>query len=198
MGRSETIEQLRAGVPAKGTIRVDERPSDDFESSHDPHAPRESLKDRLWLWELFAWFLCSSGLVAIAVILAVSQDRPMPTWTARATKDGASFTVTVNSVISIFSTLVKSTLLIPCVASLHQLKWMWFKEERPLADIAKFESAGKGPLGALQLIWTLRGRALACLGAFIVIASLGIDFTLQQLVTYPLRPSDQGFGTVGE
>lgn len=161
-----------------------------MDSSELPKHQKAPLTDRLWLFELFAWILCAIGLAAIAAILAVTEGKPVPDWSIERT--GTKLTVTINSVIALFSTLVKSTLLIPVVASLHQLKWMWFKEERPLAHITAFESAGKGPLGSLMLIWTLRGRALACLGAFIVIASLGVDFTLQQLVTYPLRATARG------
>lgn len=160
-------------------------------------ALKEPLKDRLWLFEVFAWLLCALGLAAIAIILGVTQGKPIPTWSTTDKHTGIKFEVTINSVISLFSTLVKSTLLIPVIASLHQLKRIWFKEERPLAHVSIFEGAGKGPLGSAVLIWTLRGKALACLGAFIVIASLGVDFTLQQLVTYPLRPTERGVATIG-
>ena len=196
-GDAETMDSHYAERDSKIQPRVEERPRDDIELQDSSQTTREPLKDRLWLWELFAWLICALGLAAIAIILAVTEGEPIPTWTARASPQGRSFTVTVNSVISLFSTLVKSTLLIPVVASLHQLKWIWFKEERPLTHVTVFEGAGKGPLGSVMLIWTLRGRALACLGAFIVIASLGIDFTLQQLVTYPFRATPIGNGTIG-
>lgn len=125
---------------------------------------REPLKDRLWLFEVFAWCLSAPGLAAIAVILVVTEDKQIPTWSRKDPRTCVNFEVTINSVTSLFSTLLKSTLLIPVVASLHQLKWLWFKEERPLADVSMFEGAGKGPLGVVMLIWQLRGRAVACLG----------------------------------
>jgi hypothetical protein len=178
-------------------VRMKEVSQETFRADDQAPPLKEPISDRLWLFELFAWVLCASGLIAIAIILAVTQNRPIPTWRAHEKRTGVSFTVTINSVISLFGTLVKSTLLIPVVASLHQLKWIWFKDERPLAHVKVFEGAGKGPLGSLMLIWTLRGRALACLGAFITIASLGVDFTLQQLVTYPLRPAEKGQGIIG-
>jgi hypothetical protein len=160
-------------------------------------SPPESLVDRLWLFELLAWIICASGLIGLAITLAVTQNHPIPQWTAQRSGSNVKLTVTINSVISIFSTLIKSTLLIPVVASLHQLKWIWFKEDRPLADVKLFEGAGKGPLGSVILFWRLRGKSLACLGAIITIASLGVDFTLQQLVTYPLRPAERGVAQVG-
>jgi hypothetical protein len=168
------------------------------QESQSPQVAKESIWEKLWIFELVAWLFCALGLLAIVVILRTTEGEPMPTWTTDDRRTGVRFTVTINSVISIFSTLVKSTLLIPVVASLHQLKWLWFKEERPLADVAVFEASSRGPLGSLVLIWSLRGRALACLGAFIIIASLGIDFSLQQLVTYPLRPAPRGVGAVGK
>ncbi|KIW00387.1 uncharacterized protein PV09_08096 [Verruconis gallopava] len=193
----ETSSQAVSDPALKEPItRENELLRDNFELGDHPVSKEEPLKDRLWLFEVFSWLLCTLGLVAIAIILSVTQDKPVPSWTAHNRHTGVKFTVTINSVISLFSTLVKSTLLIPVVASLHQLKWIWFKDERPLAHIKMFEGAGKGPLGSVILIWTLRGRALACLGAFIVIASLGVDFTLQQLVTYPLRPAERGSAAV--
>lgn len=160
------------------------------------HGARPSLMSRLWLFECFAWILCATGLAAIAIILAVTQDKPVPNWTIQSSYVKTKFTVTINSVIALFSTLIKSTLLVPVVASLHQLKWLHFRQEHPLADFKKFDSAGKGPLGSAILIWSLRGRRLACLGAFLTLAALGLDFTLQQLVTYPLRPSPVGDASI--
>ena len=75
-------------------------------------------------------------------------------------------------------------------ASLGQLKWIWFQGGHPLSHFAAFDSAARGPLGSVILLWTLRGRRLACLGALIVVASLAIDFALQALILYPLRPVD--------
>lgn len=168
-------------------------PSDDSGSSEDS---RPSIASRLWLFECFAWLLCVIGIAGIVIILAVEQDKPVPNWTLQSRYVKTKFTVTINSVIALFSTLIKSTLLIPVVASLHQLKWLHFREEHPLADFKKFDSAGKGPLGSAVLIWSLRGKRLACLGAFLTLAALGLDFTLQQLVTYPLRPAPVGVARI--
>jgi hypothetical protein len=171
------------------------------EVSHEdvPSTPaKESIVDRFWLFELFAWAICASGLIAIAIILRLYQGKPMPTWSHEDKRTGIKFGLTINAVISLFGTLVKSTLLIPVVAGLHQLKWLWFQEERPLAHMKMFEGAGKGPLGSLILMWSLRGRSLSCLGAVIVVASLGVDFSLQQLVSFPLRPAARGDATVGK
>ncbi|KIV76897.1 hypothetical protein PV11_08747 [Exophiala sideris] len=38
----------------------------------------------------------------------------------------------------------------------------------------------------------MRGRGLACLGAFITLATLAVDFSIQSLVSYPARPLEVG------
>jgi hypothetical protein len=201
---SQFAREKNMEIPAHDTDakmpleRSEERANSGQESNGTVAATVPSLKDRLWLFELLAWALCASGLIAIVIILLVIQNKPMPSWTAQRKGSDSKLTVTINSVISIFGTLIKSTLLIPVVASLHQLKWVWFRNDRPLADVKLFEGAGKGPLGSAIMIWTFRGKSLACFGAFITIASLGMDFTLQQLVTYPLRPTAAGVATLGK
>ena len=75
--------------------------------------------------------------------------------------------------IFLFATIFKAALLLPVAEGLGQLKWNWFRKPRPLADITIFDSASRGPRGALQLI--LKGRLLSTLGAFLVITTLVID-----------------------
>lgn len=154
------------------------------------------MVEKWWLFEFFAWFLGTIGLIAIVIILRTTEGKPTPNWYIKSKYSSVKLTVTINSVISLFSTLIKSTLLIPVIAGMSQLKWVWFRKGHHLSDYQRFDSAAKGPLGSLILIWKFRGASLACLGAFLVIASLGLDFAFQQLVTYPLRSVIVANGTV--
>lgn len=66
-----------------------------------------------------------------------------------------------------------------------QLKWRWFKENRPLQDIVIYDSASRGPLGALTLIYLLGLRhPLSSIGALITIFMLVIDPFAQQIIRY--------------
>jgi hypothetical protein len=149
----------------------------------------ERWMEKLWLFEIFALVISTLALIGLIILLRVTNGNTVPNWTIR-TKHTKPVTVTINSVISIFSTAVKSTVLIPVAAAMGELKWMWFSSGHRLTDIQVFESAARGPLGAIIMLWSFRGRSLACLGAVIILSSLALDFGFQQLVTYPLRPVD--------
>lgn len=153
--------------------------------------------EKLWLFEIIALFISLIALIAIVIILRVTEGKRVPTWQIKP-KHTKALTVTINSVISIFSTIVKSTVLIPVIAAMGELKWMWFRDDHRLTDFQVFDSAAKGPLGAALMLWTFRGRNLACLGAIIIIGSLALDFAFQQLVTFPLRPVYVGQATIRE
>ena len=168
----------------------------------EPQAPKVSLYERLlekmWLFEFFALTVSLLAMIGMILLLVFTKGSPPPVWEIRPphTKPLA---VTLNSVLSIFSTLVKSTVLIPVVASLGELKWLWFRKGRSLGDMQVYDGAAKGPLGALAMLWVFRAKTLACLGAIIIIGSLTLDFAFQQLVTYPLRPFDTSAGaTIGK
>ncbi|ETI27489.1 hypothetical protein G647_09680 [Cladophialophora carrionii CBS 160.54] len=152
------------------------------------------VADEYWLLEWLGVFLAFGSIAGIAALLGWRNGRPSPNWhwTIGRGHHTKEVSITINTIISLFSTAFKSGLLIPVSASLGQLKWIWFQGGRPLSHFAAFDSAARGPLGSVVLLWTLRGRRLACLGALIIIASLAVDFALQALVIYPLRPVDIG------
>jgi hypothetical protein len=162
--------------------------SDDGSGSPIP-SQAMTMAEKWWIFEIFAWLLGTIGLIAIIIILRSTEGKPIPDWKIGDERlPTPPLAVNINSVISIFSTLVKSTLLIPVVAGMSQLKWVWFRNGHRMSDFQVFDAANKGPLGSVILLWKFRGRNLASLGAFIVIASLGLDFAFQQLVVYPPRP----------
>jgi hypothetical protein len=146
----------------------------------------EGMMEKMWLFEFFALVVCVLAMLGIVIMLLVVQGHPAPNWEIRPPKT-KPLRLTLNSVVSIFSTIVKSTVLIPVVASLGELKWLWFRKGQPLSDVTVYDSAAKGPLGSIMMLWAFRGRNLSCLGALIVIGSLALDFGFQQLITYPLE-----------
>ncbi|OAL21747.1 hypothetical protein AYO22_07689 [Fonsecaea multimorphosa] len=169
---------------------VPENPPPDSEKGIQTTSPNRDLKSKLlnaveryWLFEFFGWTLALGCLVGTIALLAVHNGREAPTWTLHVGRGRyrKTFGLTINTIISVFATAFNSGLLIPVAASISQLKWIWFqKGRRPLAHFQKFESASRGPLGSLILLWTLR--------AVIVIAALGTGFSFQALVVYPLQP----------
>jgi hypothetical protein len=193
---------------AKSTaIQINEYPDSDHEKTPSSHGSSTDLSpkpskyerwvERLWLFEIFALVISTLALLGLVILLQVTNGEKVPNWTIRP-KHTKAFTVTINSVISIFSTLVKSTVIIPVAACMGELKWLWFNAGHSLTDIQVFDSAARGPLGAVIMLWSFRGRSLACLGAVVILAGLSLDFGFQQLVTYPLRPVTIDAATVRE
>jgi hypothetical protein len=104
----------------------------------------------LWEWTAeIAWVVFSVlMLIALVVVLKRFDGVPMPRWSAG---------VTLNTVIALLSTLARSAFIIPCIESVSQLKWVWFRRERPLGDLQVFDEASRGPWGSIKLLFVTRG-----------------------------------------
>lgn len=129
---------------------------------------------------VFSSFLC---LVTIIAFLMTIEGRPLANWRIGSTE------ISPNTVISIASTLMKASILLPLAQGISQLKWTYFQESaRPLANIQTFDNASRGPWGAMILLFRVRGRALnATLGAILTILTLALDPFNQQILAYPVR-----------
>ena len=106
-------------------------------------------------------------MVTIVGVILPYQDQPLPHW---------PYDVSINTLISILIAIVKAAVLFVVAEGLSQLKWTWFRRERPLQDMTRFDVASRGPWGGLRLLLSLRGRDLvASVGAAVTIASIAID-----------------------
>jgi len=133
-----------------------------------------------WLWEILGAFISMTAIIAIVAILASHDGGPLSEW---------NYSITLNSLISLFATVAKAALLLPVGQVLGQLKWIWFHQRaRRLDHLQTFDDASRGPWGALQLLYSTRGKArLAAWGAIITLAALAIDPFAQQVITYESR-----------
>jgi hypothetical protein len=87
-----------------------------------------------------------------------------------------------NSLVAIFSTIAKSSLLFPLAECMGQLKWAYFEKPRSATYLQSFDSASRGPWGAVQLLWQVKGRAvLASVGAFVTVLLLAFEPFAQQV-----------------
>ncbi|RDI82398.1 hypothetical protein Vi05172_g7748 [Venturia inaequalis] len=161
--------------------------------------------DTWYLWEIGGIIGSAACICAIIGLLASLNGKKLPVWGATTPEKivgGTSIpsktvNVTLNSVISWISTVGKIAILIPITKGLGQLKWVWFAEkERQLADLETFDGATRGLTGSAKLLWKLRGRQFAVIGAIAMILALGFDPFIQNLVHYdtvympdPDRPS---------
>jgi len=127
-----------------------------------------------WWAEAVYCILVVASLLAIVATVYPYDGHPMPQWPYR---------LSINTLIAIFTTILKATMLIITAEGLSQLKWVWFSRPRPLQDLTRYDMASRGPWGALRLLWTLRGRdVVSSIGAFATVAALVIDPFTQQVV----------------
>jgi hypothetical protein len=106
---------------------------------------------RVWWAELLCCILVIGSLAGLIITLRVHERRSIPEW---------PYGLTINSVISLFTLVLKSSALVVACEGISQLKWSWFGKTRPLKDIAAYDDASRGLWGAARLIWTLKHRHL--------------------------------------
>lgn len=191
-----------AGLPAQSASRVS-RSASHFPGTAvlPPRAPPKqahmtlkSLYDRFftdwWLWEILALFLSLSTFAALVVILSVYNGRNV----AQLPRG-----ISLNAIVSILSTISKSSLIFSISATISQFKWLLFSgRTRQLKDLQLYDDASRGPLGSSLLLLSEKGlyvgsrvhivlllisqSSWASIGALITILVLALDPFFQQLI----------------
>ncbi|KAL2832742.1 hypothetical protein BJY01DRAFT_253764 [Aspergillus pseudoustus] len=134
-----------------------------------------------WFYEILATVFSVGCFVSIVGILAAFDGKPTPTF---------AYSLTLNTVISILATASKASLIFMISECTGQLKWLWFYkggDRKPLNGMQLFDSASRGPLGALMVLFQHKGGSLVSLGALIMLLSTPYDAFVQQILTYPIR-----------
>jgi hypothetical protein len=94
------------------------------------------------------WLGSALALTGMVILLAECDQKPIFSWHG----------VSLNTIISILSTASKAWLLLTVDAAISQWKWILFSHDRRiLNDFGVIDSASRGPLGSLKLLWKLRG-----------------------------------------
>ncbi|KAF4467491.1 hypothetical protein FALBO_5628 [Fusarium albosuccineum] len=147
----------------------------------------------VWRLELLLLLLAYALLAAIVLILKYYDHREQPRWgTSGETTGGDSDTddgswLTLNTLIAVLATVLRTVLAFIAFEILAQLKWDWVSAcFRPLGDLQLFDDASRGIYGSLRLLPVLTLRQPLALGAIVVaVISLGIGpITQQTLRTY--------------
>lgn len=103
---------------------------------------------RAWLLEVLSIVGSSFSLLGMIILLAQYDGKPIFSW----------YGVNLNTIVSILSTASKGCLLLAVDAAVSQWKWIMFSSNRQtLIKFSAIDSASRGPLGSLQLLWRLRG-----------------------------------------
>ncbi|KAI1342765.1 hypothetical protein F5Y15DRAFT_370761 [Xylariaceae sp. FL0016] len=137
---------------------------------------------RPWRAEL-AWTLVSiCFLVATMAVLIACDGKSEPV---------LPWGVSINVVVSIFTTACKASFAFPILEGLSQMKWNWLSEghPRPLDDMRAYDQASRGAYGCLGLLRRARGgyRFLVIISTFILTTSIATEALMQSAVSYSLR-----------
>ncbi|KAL5000849.1 hypothetical protein BDV10DRAFT_199783 [Aspergillus recurvatus] len=168
---------------AQGLSQDDDRNSEAEDTPSSTSTVDETLEEQSVGLKISEWFILevlaivvsAGALITLVAVLATYDRKPQPNW----------YYMSLNSLISWLSTISKACILFFVSEALGQSKWVWFaQEERPIRNIRTFDSASRGPYGALELIWTLRGRHFAVVGSVAVVLALAFDPFAQNLVQY--------------
>ncbi|KAK8096014.1 hypothetical protein PG999_014036 [Apiospora kogelbergensis] len=109
-------------------------------------------------------------------VLYPNRDMPLP---------NLPFHVSINTVVSILSTILKACAAFILAEGISDSKWKWFRNDKPLHDLVVFDNASRGPWGCLKLLIALRRmHPVASLGAALAILVLVLDPFTQQLLHY--------------
>lgn len=114
-----------------------------------PRLPRSSfdISDEWWLLEIGGWLVSFLIVIALFVSLKSYNGRALPEW---------PLNITLNSLISLCTTVFKGTLLIPIAGGISQLKWLLFRRTQALQEMEFYDNASRGPYGSAQFLFSSR------------------------------------------
>lgn len=143
-----------------------------------------------WWWEAGALLVAIANIAAILVVLAHTNNKFVADW---------EFSIQPASLIAVFSTIAKASLLVPLASCLSQLKWKYFENPRPLGHMQTFDDASRGPWGSAVLLWETKGTAawLASAGASLTILLLAFGPFTQQVIQFEPRNRTMRYGIGG-
>ncbi|KAF6815976.1 hypothetical protein CSOJ01_03245 [Colletotrichum sojae] len=132
-------------------------------------------RSTLWAWKLEFMMLLVSILAfgSLVAFLVTFDNRGLP-------DELFLHFINLSTVVTVFSLIIRSTLVFIGAEVIGQARWSWMKKPRPLRDLEHFSNASKGAWGSLKLLLTRCRPTMAALGAVVVLASSLVDVFLQQ------------------
>ncbi|KAF5007531.1 hypothetical protein FDECE_6122 [Fusarium decemcellulare] len=131
-----------------------------------------------WLLELGSLAASLALFVGIIIIFLNINNKPRSDWT---------FFISLNSVVSVLTTLCSALMMHGVSEFIGQLKWLHFKSRpRKLVNFEKFDEASRGPMGSFKFLYGVRLN-LATVGALVTIARLAFSPLAQEVIDYPER-----------
>lgn len=188
---SHNESKPKSGTPFVGVAEKSD--TVDLRQSHQRSIRSPIIRGWTWL-VTDSWAMEYTGLAiaiatmgAIGAILGIFNGRPLSDW---------PYSLNLSTILSIFATVLKGSMLLPVCACLGQLKWSWYHHtSKRLDDFEVFDAASRGPLGAVVLLYRLRFWHLASIGSLVTLLALASDAFIQQSLIFPEK-SVQGIATI--
>ncbi|KAK0653111.1 hypothetical protein B0T16DRAFT_455420 [Cercophora newfieldiana] len=133
-----------------------------------------------WWWEVSSALVSAICMGLILIILTQAEGLTLEEWT---------LPIQPNSLISVFTTIGKSALMVTIAGCLSQLAWQHFASgPKSLDHIRVFDDASRGPWGATELFFVIGKKSyLARLLAVATVLALGIEPFAQQILEFGNR-----------
>ncbi|TRX93438.1 hypothetical protein FHL15_005713 [Xylaria flabelliformis] len=150
-------------------------------SSRDQQKPsrRANFTTWWWWWEIGAVILSFISNSLVLVLLLRVDGTAINNW---------SWPILPNSLLSVLTTISKTSLLVPVASCISQSKWRHFTlRPRSLNHLQIFDDASRGPWGSLVMVFNFIFEAkvwaiVSILLAISNIVALGIDASTQQII----------------
>ncbi|KAF2994916.1 hypothetical protein E8E13_000457 [Curvularia kusanoi] len=131
-----------------------------------------------WTLETCSYIISTLALAGLVTTLLAHQNKPLPQWPQL---------VTINSILSLFSLLIRACVGVVLAEGISQSKWNWYHKPNRLDHIDRIDSASRGSWGAITLLYHFRPESayyLAAFGAVVTIMASLTGFFVQQLVQF--------------
>lgn len=147
----------------------------------NPSSSKEIFKDIVSCWSNWKWEIANSAISIMALAATIGtllphQNQPLPQW---------PFHISINTLLSIYSVVLKGSATFVIQSCISQHQWLWLRQQRPLTDIMRYDSAGRGVWGSSQWLMLRRlQQPLTAVGALIVVLMVAVDPFFQALLQY--------------
>ncbi|KAI0009541.1 hypothetical protein F4779DRAFT_582058 [Xylariaceae sp. FL0662B] len=174
---SHAGEVTREGDPGLETERLIATEMQGALKKTDPDSKisASNVMSLWWWWEIAGSILSITSVGLVILVLTRTDNQPITSW---------PHSIRPNSLISVLTTIAKTSMMVPIASCLSQLKWDHF-QYRPnaLDHLQLYDDASRGPWGSFWLIVSCRLKVLTAWAlALVTLVALGIEPSAQQML----------------
>ncbi|KAK0634165.1 hypothetical protein B0T14DRAFT_551183 [Immersiella caudata] len=134
----------------------------------------------LWIWEILS-FSAGGILYGIFFYLLFRYDGQLVSqWEQNSPISGLFRTL--QSAVSLITTIMKAAMLLPLASAMGQLKWHYARHPSRLKDIELIDGASRGNLGAVRLLFSRSAIHSTSIGCLIIISAVLLGPFIQNTV----------------